>query len=177
MLAKSAKDNPRNWDKQLPQVLFAYRTSPQGSTELTPFMLLHGREAVLLTQDALFPVTPIQGDHYLSELTEKLSSAWKLTQENVRKAQEKQKRCHDRRAKMVKYQVGDKVLLYMPATRTGELRKLALPNQGPYLIKEIGSLGATIQECKPRSKPILVAINRLRPYSEGIQMEPSESSS
>ena len=36
---------------------------------------------------------------------------------------------------------------------------------------------STIQECKPRSKPILVAINRLRPYPEGIQMEPSESSS
>ena len=47
-LAKSAKDNRRNWDKRLPQVLFAYRTSPQESTELTPFMLLHGREAVLL---------------------------------------------------------------------------------------------------------------------------------
>ena len=177
MLAKSAKDNPRNWDKRLPQVLFAYRTSPQESTELTPFMLLHGREAVLPTQDALFPVTPIQGDHYLSELTEKLSSAWKLAQENIRKAQGKQKRCYDRRAKKVKYQVGDKVLLYMPATCTGELRKLALPNRGPYLIKEIGSSGATIQECKPRSKPILVAINRLRPYPEGIQMEPSESSS
>ena len=63
----------------------------------------------------------------------------------------------------------------MPATCTGELRKLALPNRGPYLIKEIGSSGATIQECKPRSKPILVAINRLRPYPEGIQTEPSES--
>ena len=51
------------------------------------------------------------------------------------------------------------MLLYMPATCTGELRKLALPNRGPYLIKEIGSSGATIQECKPCSKPILVAIN------------------
>ena len=96
MLVKSAKDNPRNWDKRLPQVLFAYRTSPQESTELTPFMLLHGRKAVLPTQDALFPVTPIQGDHYLSELTEKLSSVWKLAQENIRNAQGKQKRFYDR---------------------------------------------------------------------------------
>ena len=62
----------------------------------------------------------------------------------------------------------------MPATLTGELRKLVLPNRGPYLIKEIGSLGAKIQECKPHSKPILVAINRLQPYPEGIQVEPIE---
>ena len=32
MLAKTARQDPRNWDKRLPQVLFAYRTSPHEST-------------------------------------------------------------------------------------------------------------------------------------------------
>lgn len=36
MLAKTADSDPRNWDKKIPQVLFAYRTSPYESTGQTP---------------------------------------------------------------------------------------------------------------------------------------------
>ena len=42
MLAKKVKKNGRDWDVQLPYVLFAYRASMQESTRDSPFFLLYG---------------------------------------------------------------------------------------------------------------------------------------
>ena len=55
MLSKIAHKDPRTWDLYLPYALFAYRTSPHDSTQLTPFQLMYGREAVLPTDEILFP--------------------------------------------------------------------------------------------------------------------------
>ena len=38
MLAKTVKQNGSDWDKHLPYVLYAYRTSPQESTKESPFL-------------------------------------------------------------------------------------------------------------------------------------------
>ena len=55
MLVKSAATVKQDWDRRLPYVLFAYRTSPQESTGQSPFALLYGREAVLPTEEVLRP--------------------------------------------------------------------------------------------------------------------------
>ena len=47
MLAAYGDENQTNWDLYLPLVLFAYRTSEQSTTEVSPFELLYGREARL----------------------------------------------------------------------------------------------------------------------------------
>ena len=44
MLAKTVERNGKNWDTQIPFVLFAYRSSPQESTCESPFFLLYGRD-------------------------------------------------------------------------------------------------------------------------------------
>ena len=41
------KENPRSWDTQLSEALWAYRTSQRSSTGITPFMLTYGHDAVL----------------------------------------------------------------------------------------------------------------------------------
>ena len=38
------------WAKELPNVLWAYRTTPERSTGETPFSLTYGAEAVILTE-------------------------------------------------------------------------------------------------------------------------------
>ena len=42
MLAKSVKENQRNWDACLPKVLFAYCTAVHEATGFTPFHLMFG---------------------------------------------------------------------------------------------------------------------------------------
>ena len=44
MLAKTVEKNSRNWDSQIPYVLFTCRSSPQESTCESPFFLLYGRD-------------------------------------------------------------------------------------------------------------------------------------
>ena len=43
MLKKMCQERPKDWDRYLPAILFAYREVPQSSTEFSPFELLYGR--------------------------------------------------------------------------------------------------------------------------------------
>ena len=40
------EDNQKDWDEHIPFVLFAYRTTRHESTGETPFVLMHGRQAI-----------------------------------------------------------------------------------------------------------------------------------
>ena len=46
-LVKKAHDDQHNWDRHINSVLFGYRTSAQKSTKMTPFFVMHLREANL----------------------------------------------------------------------------------------------------------------------------------
>ena len=167
MLAKSAADDRREWDTRLPYVLFAYRTSPQESTRYSPYYLLYGREAALPTVvDVGATDRAVVAVHtYAEEVTEKLRAAWELARKNIRCAQSRQKAHYDRRATQPNYQVGDCVMVHMPARRQGELRKLALPFEGPYKIVRISSTGVEVQALgHPRAQSWRVAWDRIRPY-------------
>ena len=50
MLAKTVDRSGRNWDAQLPYILFAYQTSMQTSTQESPFFLMYGRVPKLQTE-------------------------------------------------------------------------------------------------------------------------------
>ena len=99
MLAKTVKKDSSDWDKHLPYVLYAYRTSLQESTKESPFFLLYGRDYRLPTDQALSPQPPcdvLDVDTYKSEVSWGLSAVWKLAREQVQKAQCRQKTQHDR---------------------------------------------------------------------------------
>ena len=77
MLSKAAHKDPKTWDLYLPYVLFAYRTSPHDSTQMTPFKLMYGREAILPTPELLLP--PKEHNEtflgtYVEEVTDKMRS-------------------------------------------------------------------------------------------------------
>ena len=79
MLSKTVEKTGKNWDRQLPYVLFAYRTSRQEATKESPFFLMHGRDPRLPTETALdFPMERGRVDlgEYGAELAENLTEAW-----------------------------------------------------------------------------------------------------
>ena len=47
MLAKTVKENQRNWDDRLQFVMAAYRSTQHASTSLTPNFVIFGRENVM----------------------------------------------------------------------------------------------------------------------------------
>ena len=166
MLAKTVEKDERNWDHRLPYVLFAYRTSLQESTRESPFHLLYGRDARLPTEAALsHPRTCYQVDleDYKADLVANLSDAWGLAQDNVQRAQKRQKYQHDRRATSHKYQIGERVFVYQPSAAQGKARKFARPFHGPYRILELTPTNASVRPVdKPGEAPIFVSLDRVR---------------
>ena len=94
MLAKTVDQSGRDWDKRIPYVLYAYRTSVQQSTGESPFFLLYGLDARLPTEAALTqPRTCYQVDidDFKTDLVCNLSEAWELARHNISQSQKKQK--------------------------------------------------------------------------------------
>ncbi len=142
MITKHAKTFGRDWDVYLPQLLFAYRTKPHESTGESPFYLLYGRDARLPTETAFTqPMSPylVDMEDYRTELTVGLTESWKQARQKIQRAQAKQKKYYDQhpRSRKVNYQIGGRVMVYMPQDTQGKNRKLALPYHGPYRILEV----------------------------------------
>ena len=171
MLAKYARQFGDNWDEHLQHVLFAYRTKPHESTGESPYYLLYGRDAYLPLDAALSkPRNPYQIDldDYRIELVAGLSEAWQLAQSEIKKAQKHQKKQHDKKAKDETFNVGDRVMIFMPHETTGKRRKLALPYHGPYRVMDVHLNGLTVKPVdRPGDNPIRVNVDRVtRCYSE-----------
>ena len=90
MIAKCAQKN-RDWDKHLPFLLFAYRSTIQESTRESQFYLLYGRDPRLPSENILNHVPSpyvVHVDDYKTALT---TYAWKTAHEHIESAQKKQK--------------------------------------------------------------------------------------
>ena len=49
-IKKKIEENPRRWYEVLSTALWAHRISRHGATKVTPFELVYGQEAVLLSK-------------------------------------------------------------------------------------------------------------------------------
>lgn len=73
-------------------------------------------------------------DDYKSLSVSQMGEAWELAKVKIEAAQKWQKAQHDRQARPVRFQPGDRVFVYMPAARSGKAHKLARPYHGPYRV-------------------------------------------
>ena len=97
-----------DWDEGLGMIEYAYNNSVHSSSGYSPFYLCYGRH----------PLSPVQllsqvesknvaADAFLRQLEEDVTHAL----ENLKRAQDRQKRYADRRRRDMELQVGDEVLL------------------------------------------------------------------
>ncbi len=102
-------------------------------------------------------------DHYKSELMIGLTEVWKMAQDHVQKVQRHQKKFYDRHTSDPTYQVGDRVLAFMPAARAGKVRKFARSFRGPFRVLEVTDTDVrVIPVDRPQDMPLFVALARTR---------------
>lgn len=166
MMSKCSNGTALEWDQQLPTLLFAYRSMVQESMRESPFFLLYGRDPRLPTESVLGTLNEVylvDMDDYRNEFLITMSKAQKFALENIRRAQEKEKRFYDRATKDPTYRVGERVMVYMPGDVAGKDWKLARPYHGPYRIVSLTPTNAEVQLIEsPRDATMFVAISRVR---------------
>ena len=135
MLKRMCEERPKDWDRYLPAVLFAYREVPQDSLGFSPFEMLYGRSVrgpMMLLRE-LWTGKDVDDDvkstyQYVLELRERLEETCALAQDSLRKAKCRQKSYYDKKAQNRTFKAGDQVLLLLPTDNN----KLIMQWKGPF---------------------------------------------
>jgi hypothetical protein len=140
MLRKTVQSQPRLWHRYLPALLFACRELPSESTGFSPFQLLYGRDPrgpVSLLADTWVEAGDAQSEgkplyKYLFDLKNSISESCQIAMEETQKAQQRNKKYFDRKAKLRSFEVGDEVLVLLPT----DTNKLLMTWTGPFVVQE-----------------------------------------
>ena len=139
ILKRLCAEKPKDWDKYLGAVLFAYRDVPQESLGFSPFELVYGRSVrgpmsilrELWTKE--IEDQQVKSTYqYVVDLREKLETTCQLARENLEKASSRYRAYYNKKAKDRDMEVGEKVLVLLPTSSN----KLLMQWKGPFVIKE-----------------------------------------
>ena len=112
MLAKKISKRIETWDTYVPAILASYRVGVNESSGYSPFYLLFTRDPVLPLDNLLQPRRKYLGEDYHKIALERQHEAFMHVKRNIRKARQRQKRYHDRKAVDIQYEVGDPVYVH-----------------------------------------------------------------
>src|SRR5215469_15872807 len=137
MLRKLCSEQPKQWNRYIAPLLFAYREVPQASTGFSPFELIYGKTVrgpmqivkELWTED--ISETEVKNSYkYIFDLRERIQETLKLAQENLGKAQLRNKHYYDKKTRERKLNIGDEVVILLPQDHN----KLLMKWKGPYKV-------------------------------------------
>ena len=167
MLKRLCSEQPRQWQRYINPLLFAYREVPQESTGFSPFELLYGRAVrgpmfilkELWTKELQEPEVK-NSYQYVFDLREKLEDTLKLAHTELKKAQHKGKHYYDRKAKVRRFAQGDKVLILLPTDHN----KLLMQWKGPFEVSAV--VGLNDYKVCVKGKERVYHANLLKKYFE-----------
>ena len=170
ILSKYVQYDQRDWDKNLPFALMAYRACTQETTELTPNMLMFGREVPLPLYFVAGRPPGSEGEslhgEYALKVRERLEVAFEIARESSHVAQQRQKRYYDEKVCGQPYRVGEKVWVHNPARTKGISPKFQRKWQGPCVILEkISDANYIIKKPRARNTEV-IHFDRLKPCVE-----------
>ncbi|VFQ87969.1 unnamed protein product [Cuscuta campestris] len=134
------------WVDQLPNVLWAYRTTPRRATGETPFSMCYGVEARAPSE--VFIPTWREENYEAQENEEAMTTDLHFIEECREKAflraknyRRQVKEYYDRKVRTREFQVGDLVLRKREASQPTEGGKFAKSYEGPYKVTAVLRLG------------------------------------
>ena len=139
MLRRMCTERPKDWDRYIDALLFAYREAPQESLGFAPFELLYGRSVIgplqilrqLWTKEQADPNTRTTYQ-YVVDLRNRLQETWDMAHDELRRSQVRQKRQFDHAARERTFKRGDKVLILLPTSDN----KLLMQWKGTFEVVE-----------------------------------------
>ncbi|XP_062080160.1 uncharacterized protein LOC133784909 [Humulus lupulus] len=161
-IKKNLEDKKGAWAEELPKVLWAYRTTKRSSTGESPYAMVYGTEAIILTEVGLPTLrTEIASDQTTNniqllhnlDLLEEVRTVAQLRLENYQKAAERyyNKRVHSRT-----FREGDWVLRKV----TGNKKKLEPNWEGPFeIIKVLGRGSYTLKNNTRQPKQAITILH------------------
>ena len=168
MLSKFVSTNQRDWDKYLPLLLLAYRSSVHESTKQTPYMMFFGRHALLPVDLLCCPSCSerkMPSHEYVLELQEQLQKVHNLARNEMNKTSDRQKKTYDHRVHIIPYKEGDLVWLRLCTRLKRICPKLQPRWEGPYVLtRKISDLTVEIEMPGKRKSKKIVHHNRIVPY-------------
>lgn len=165
MIRRLCQEQPKEWDRFIPALLFAYREVPQESLQFSPFELLYGRTVrgpmqilrELLTEEEV-PEETRTTFEYVANLRNRIESTCKIAHESLAKAAKKQAKYFNKSAQQRKLAIGDQVLILQPERQN----KMQLSWKGPYVVTD--RIGDGNYRVQINDKEKLYHINMLKRY-------------
>ena len=173
MLRRLCGDKPKDWDRYIPALLFAYREVPQESLGYSPFELLYGRSVrgpiqilkELWTNQAM-PEEVRTPSEYVVNLRERIADVCELAQANLDVARKRHARAFNRKTKHRSFEVGSRVLLLLPTKHN----KLEMEWRGPFDVLE--RVGDWDYRLDIHGKARLYHANMLKEFLERREPDP-----
>ncbi|XP_077564545.1 LOW QUALITY PROTEIN: uncharacterized protein LOC144180009 [Haemaphysalis longicornis] len=168
MLFHVIEKDPRNWDRLVPFVLWAYREVPHDTTGVAPFRMLYGRNPtgpLAILQHSWTGELPVPGTlkeepaKYLRQLREQLEVAAEVAGLTANARQGSYAQAYNRTARNKTFSVGEQVLLF----DTESKRKTAPRWLGPFtVVAQERQHSYRLDMVEKRTS--VVHVNRPRPY-------------
>ena len=165
MIKKYCLENGSDWDKELPYLLFAFRSAPSEALGYSPFQLVFGhsiRGPLDVVRECWEEEAPnIDLLTYITELGGKLSKAWEYARKQLEKYQVGMKSMYDKKVKARSFNVGEQVLVLLPLPGS----PLKATFSGPWkVVKKVSEQNYLIETPTRRKKYQLCHINMLKPF-------------
>ncbi|GFT30727.1 retrovirus-related Pol polyprotein from transposon 17.6 [Trichonephila clavipes] len=156
-----------NWEKILPQALFALRIVIHDSTGFSPAELVHGknlRTPVMLLYEKLTEEEHVESSvvDYVFELINRMKRCQELAILHMEDAKQKQKLWYDRRTVKRQFQLGELVLVIAPSRPN----KLSVQWVGPGEIVQQLSETNYVVKFPEKDKTHVYHVNMLKPYHQ-----------
>jgi hypothetical protein len=135
------KNDYDDWDEQLPIAVAAYNATEHATTTFTPNRLMFNRE-LMHNFEKMLPTSESPYDHgswedYVQKMDDQTRRAFQAAREAIGRNVFLQKKHYDRTANLIKYKVGDTVMIRDHRQYERGTKKLSDRYEGPYYVVDV----------------------------------------